>query len=63
MHRNFKLVPKIAEGAMVVYYIAPNGETLEICRVLFPSDNQMGDNVICAEEICVALKKRIRKSV
>ncbi|MBO5279255.1 MAG: hypothetical protein J6B06_07180 [Lachnospiraceae bacterium] len=63
MNRKFKLVPKISQDVMAVFYIDPNGETLEICRVLLPNDNQMGDNVICAEEICVALKKRIRKSV
>lgn len=40
-----------------------NGRLEHIARICFPDDNQLGDNVSCAEEICAALNKRIRKSI
>ena len=40
-----------------------NGSLDHILRAVLPDDGQIGDNVSCAEEICAALNKRLRKSV
>lgn len=63
MKQNFKIVPKMNQNVLCVFLVYPNGENQEIGRVIFPNDFQMNDNVECAEEICNAIKKRIRKSV
>lgn len=63
MNRNFRLVPKFTGNMASVFFVYPNGESQEICRVNFPRDSQLKDNFECVEEIIVSLRKRIRKSL
>ena len=60
---NFRIVPKFRGNLMDVGIDMPNGDARVIARVNFPNDGQHVDDIACAEEICVALKKRIRKSI
>lgn len=63
MSANFKLVPKLANNLLEIWFVLPNGEGRAIAWVVFPKDSQMPDNVTAANDICAVLKKRIRKSV
>lgn len=63
MNSNFKLVPKFNNNLLNIWITLPNGDSKVIAYICFPADQQMGDNVKCAEELCAALKKRIRKSL
>ena len=59
----FKLVPKMNRNLLSIFVVFPNGRTVEISRTYMPDDNQIVDNVHCAEEMCKALSTRIKKSV
>jgi hypothetical protein len=61
--RGFRIVPKFNNNLCAIYIVYPNGDYRLICQVLMPHDNQMVDNMECAQLIADALKKRIRKSV
>lgn len=64
-YKNYRLVQKYAEGnpnCLNIWFVLPTGQGHLIATIIFPSDQQYGDNHICADEICTALKKRIRKS-
>lgn len=62
MGQSFRLVPKIT-GNFLCIFLVYNGGHQEIARIIFPNDCQMNDNVECANAICAAMQKRIRKSV
>lgn len=60
----FRVVPKMMDAATLsVWLVYSNGDWLELGRIRMPADGQMNDNLECAQTICDALKKRIRKSV
>lgn len=63
MKSNFKVVPKLHQNVLCILAVCSNGTGKEIGRVIFPNDFQVNDNVACAEEICTAIRKRIRKSI
>ena len=64
MMMNFRMVPKmISPDTCDIYIVLSNGDSRQIARVLFPHDGQMNDNLECAETVCIALKKRVKKSV
>ncbi len=64
MKNNFRIVPKMIDAVTLsLWLVLSNGDSLEIGRVRMPSDGQMNDNLECAQTICDAIKKRIRKSV
>jgi hypothetical protein len=63
MKGNFRLVPKFSENMMDIVFVLPNGDCRVIARVCLPCDGQHNDDLSCAEEICSALRKRIRRSV
>lgn len=64
MMGNFRIVPKMTSPNTCDFYVVlANGDSRLIAQVMFPCDGQMNDNVECANTICMALKKRIRKSV
>lgn len=60
----FRIVPKMMDSATLsIWLVHNNGEQLELGRMRMPMDGQMNDNLECAQSICTALRKRIRKSV
>ena len=63
MKQNFKLIAKYGENVASIVYEGQNGDVREICRILFPLDGQLGDNIACTEAIINLLKRRIRKSL
>jgi hypothetical protein len=42
--------------------VLSNGESRLLAMVQLPRDNQLGDDIECAEAISEALRKRIKKS-
>ncbi|MCX4267819.1 MAG: hypothetical protein OSJ62_04035 [Lachnospiraceae bacterium] len=63
MGQSFRLVPKMEQNLLRIFLVYSGGKNEEIARVVMPHDNQMNDNVNCAEEICTAIRKRIKRSV
>lgn len=63
MMKNFRLVPKFNGKEVGIFCVMPDGDGYLIAKLNLPNDNQQLDDMKCVEEICVALKKRIRKSV
>lgn len=64
MGTGFRVVPKMLDGATLsVWVVFSNGDNMELGRLRMPMDGQMNDNLECAQTICDALKKRIRKSI
>ena len=65
MKKSFKLVPKMISANCADIWCLWNHDEdgLVIARILFPVDGQMNDSMECLQEICVSIKKRIRKSV
>lgn len=62
MSANFKLVPKLDGNIGSIWFVLPNGEGREICRIVFLTDNQVNDNVEALNSIMAVLRKRIRRS-
>ncbi len=61
---SFRVVPKMMDAATLsVWLVYSNGDSMELGRIRMPADGQMNDNLECAQTICDAIKKRIRKSV
>ena len=64
MRNNIKLVPKMLTPATLgIWAVLPDGDNRQIAQIDLPNDMQMNDNLECAEAVCAALRKRIRKSV
>ena len=63
MKQNFKIVAKYWENGASIVCEGQNGNVQEICRILFPMDGQLGDNIASTEAIINILKRRIRKSL
>lgn len=65
MKKSFKLVTKMTSATCAdIWCVWNNGEDgVVIACILLPADGQLGDSLLCLEEICDSLKKRIRKSV
>ena len=64
MAKGFKLVPKINGNMIAVFLVLPStGESRQVALVECPNDSQMNDNVMLAEEICKAYRKRLNKSI
>ena len=64
MKINIKLVPKmLSPSTLGIWAVLPNGDNRQIAQIDMPNDMQMNDNLECANAICDALKKRIRKSI
>lgn len=66
MNMKWKLVIKYAgcnKNILDIGIVWSNGNMEHIARAVLPDDGQIGDNVICGDEIRTALNKRIRKSV
>lgn len=58
-----RLVQKFTGNILDIGIAYANGDSEQIARVVMPNDKQINDDLECANAICVALKKRIRKSV
>lgn len=58
-----RLVQKFTGNVLDIGIAYANGDSEHIARVVMPNDKQINDDLECANAICVALKKRIRKSV
>lgn len=58
-----RLVQKFTGNVLDIGIAYANGDSEQIARVVMPNDKQINDDLECANAICVALKKRIRKSV
>ena len=58
-----RLVQKFTGNVLDIGIAYGNGDSEHIARVVMPNDKQINDDLECANAICVALKKRIRKSV
>ena len=64
MAKGFKLVPKINGNMIAVFLVLPStGESRQVALAECPNDSQMNDNVMLAEEICKAYRKRLNKSI
>ena len=62
--RGFRLVPKMIDaGSFGIWIVLSNGESKQIGYFLVPSDAQFNDNLYLADEICKAMRTRIRKSI
>lgn len=62
MSTSFRLIPKF-NGNYLVILCEYNGDVRDIAHILLPADQQLVDNVQTASDICLVLKKRIRKSL
>lgn len=60
---SFRIVPKFQDNILDIGIVLSNGESMHIARIFMPKDGQINDNVECGNAICLALKKRIKKSV
>lgn len=58
-----RLIQKFSGNVLDIGIAYANGDSEQIARVVMPNDKQINDDLECANAICVALKKRIRKSV
>ncbi len=58
----FKVNPR-NHSVFNFYAVNNRKEAMQIAIIQFPHDNMLGENMRTAEEIKLALSKRIRKSV
>jgi hypothetical protein len=64
---NYRLISKFMQnqnGAKFLHIgmVLSNGESRLLAIIQLPHDNQLGDDIECAEAISDALRKRIKKS-
>ena len=64
-NNNFKIVSALYNGNINIYdfYLVCSSGQRIICRVEYPHDGQINDNVQANEDIISTLRKRIRKSL
>ena len=60
---SFKLVPKMENNKAIIYIVLSNGESQEICWLVFPNDMQLNDNIEAINQIIPILRKRIKRSI
>lgn len=60
---SFKLVPKMENNKAIIYIVLSNGESQEICWLVFPNDMQLNDNIEAINQIIPILRKRIKRSM
>lgn len=60
---SFKLVPKMDGNKAIIYIVLSNGESQEICWLVFPNDMQLNDNIEAINQIIPILRKRIKRSM
>ena len=65
MTGSFRVVYKVNEqrSNQFAFYVTNGSETRQIGLIEFPMDSLLGESIKTADEITVALRKRIRKSV
>lgn len=65
MTGSFRVVYKVNEqrSNQFAFYVTNGSETRQIGLIEFPMDSLLGESIKTADEISVALRKRIRKSV
>lgn len=60
---SFKLVPKMENNKAIIYIVLSNGESREVCWLVFPDDSQLNDNMEAINQIIPILRKRIKRSM
>lgn len=65
MTSSWKVVYKInpQRNNQFAFYVTNGSEARQVGLIEMPMDNMIGDSIKTADEIVVALKKRIRKSI
>ena len=65
MTSNLKVIYKInpKQNNQFSIFVSNGVEMRQIGLIEFPNDNQIGESIKTCDEIVVALKKRIRKSI
>ena len=61
--QSFKLTTKMEGNFIEIYYVVSTGYIRKIAIVEVPCDSQWRDNVDLVDEICNAIRKRIKKSI
>lgn len=64
MATKLRVIPKIRGNVIGIFLHMPStGQSRQVITVETPNDYQTNDDVILAEEICKAYRKRINKSI
>lgn len=64
MANSIRVIPKIRGNLIGIFlYMPSTGQSRQVATIETPSDYQTNDDVLLAEEICKAYRKRINKSI
>lgn len=64
MAAKVRVIPKVRGNLIGIFiYMPSTGQSRQVATVETPSDYQTNDDVVLAEEICKAYRKRINKSI
>ena len=64
MATKLRVIPKISGNIIGVFFYMPStGQTRQVATIETPNDFQTNDDVVLAEEICKAYRKRLNKSI
>lgn len=64
MANAIRIIPKIRGNVIGIFLHMPTtGQSRQVITVETPNDYQTNDDVVLAEEICKAYRKRINKSI
>lgn len=61
--QSFKLTTKLNGNYIEIYYVVSTGYIRKIAVIEIPCDSQWRDNIELVDEVCTAIRKRIRKSI
>lgn len=65
MTSNLKIIYKVnaKRTNQFAFFVTNGSETRQIGLIEMPMDNMLGDSIKTADEIVVALRKRLKKSI
>ena len=64
MANAIRVIPKIRGNIIGIFLNMPaTGQSRQVATIETPNDYQTSDDVVLAEEICKAYRKRINKSI